>query len=185
MKKFTILSSKALFPVLILCFFLTATSMAQIEDTEPPQLVNFSFAPTSVDTSTSSQDITFTWEITDDIAGLLSCCSPTQLLFKSPSGAQSQHTSVTPLNLISGSAINGIYESVLTLPQYSETGVWQIEYLMVVDEIGNSQYLYSADLTSMGFNTELTVGEITLIELVSFTAVPKGTAGRCNCPVAG
>jgi hypothetical protein len=38
-------------------------------DTIPPQLVSFSFDPVSVNTSSSSQDVTFTFRITDNLSG--------------------------------------------------------------------------------------------------------------------
>ena len=44
--------------------------MTGSQDVTPPVLAEFSFAPTSVDTSSGSADVTFTFDVTDDLSGL-------------------------------------------------------------------------------------------------------------------
>lgn len=65
---------------------MSALVRAQDVDTTPPQLVNFSFSPTSIDVSAGPQTVTATFEATDDLAGT----SFVQVQFLSPSGGQFQ-----------------------------------------------------------------------------------------------
>ena len=50
--------------------FVAPVAASADEDVSPPELAEFSFAPTSVDTSSGSADVTFTFDVTDDLSGL-------------------------------------------------------------------------------------------------------------------
>jgi len=49
--------------------FLSASVSAQVQDITPPSLIAFSFAPTTIDTSTQAQTVTVTMRVTDDLSG--------------------------------------------------------------------------------------------------------------------
>jgi hypothetical protein len=68
------------------------------EDKSPPELIAFSFSPTTVDTTDGSQTVTFNFHITDDLSGFY------YLIFqiKSPSGQQQWSPQVTNSHRISG-----------------------------------------------------------------------------------
>ena len=134
---------------MLTCLFAVQTACAQ--DTEPPNVLSFDFDPKAVDTSASSQEITFTARLTDDLSGVdLS----TQARFCSPSGNQFVDVGFWPPGgLISGDELDGIYESKLTLPQHSEQGTWKIEYFLLVDKVRNTRWLNRDELVSLGFPT--------------------------------
>ncbi|HEU0303218.1 MAG TPA: hypothetical protein VFR32_01420, partial [Gaiellaceae bacterium] len=48
---------------------LSPSTARAIDDTTPPELLDFDFAPASVDTSGGSATITVTAHMTDDVAG--------------------------------------------------------------------------------------------------------------------
>ena len=58
---------------------------------------------------------------------------------------------------ISGDGLDGIYEVVFTLPQFSEMGTWHIAYVNVADMVGNHWNYSEADLIALGFPTTFTV----------------------------
>jgi hypothetical protein len=71
--------------LVIFIFFtliLSTNTNAQVHDTTRPQLLSFSFNPTTVDVSSSPQTVTFTMRITDDLSGF----SYGSFLLSSPSG---------------------------------------------------------------------------------------------------
>lgn len=75
-------------------------AMAQTSDTTPPQLVSFSFTPTTIDLSGGPQSVTVTLGITDDLSGVPFGAS---VNFRSPSFGQNRtvfpaRTAGDPLN---------------------------------------------------------------------------------------
>jgi len=113
------------------------------QDTEPPDVLSFDFDPKTVDTSTSSQEITATARLTDDLSGVTDGdigskgVSPSQARFQSPSGNQiSDVLFVPPSDLISGDGFDGTYQSKMTLPKYSEQGTWKLQSFLLVDDVG-------------------------------------------------
>ena len=129
-------------------------------DTTPPTLVDFSFTPTSVDTTSGSQTITVTAHITDDLAGNAGpgyFSSPSQVRFVSPSGNQSVWAMMSGHERISGTPTDGVYEYTLTLPQFSEQGTWHVAYLMLVDQVGNTRTLTQSQLEANGFHATIDV----------------------------
>jgi hypothetical protein len=137
----------------------------QVQDTTPPQLVAFSYSPMSIDTSSGSQDVTFTARITDNISGFLAG----GLSFRSPSGQQFRGTSFQyPNNLTSGTAQDGTYQFLISFPQFSEAGTWRIDNMGIIDQVGNNPRFTEADLINLGFTTTLQVSEARPPVAVSF-----------------
>ena len=130
-------------------------------DTSPPELVDLTFDPISIDTSEADKIVTFTWHLSDDLVGVATGTegfSPTQLRFMSPSGQQIRDNVVSVWDLSDGDMNDGTFVIQTTFPQFSEIGIWQIAYVLLVDALGNSHRLYTSDLATMGINTQLTVG---------------------------
>lgn len=111
-------------------------------DTTPPQLVSISVAPSAVDTSASSQAVTVTAVITDDL-----------------SGVSTLNTELCSQNCLNGydwfKRVSGdTYTATITFPQYSG-GVgsifrdWEV---LLVDNAGNQTFLSVRDLYNQGFN---------------------------------
>ncbi|MBD2144907.1 hypothetical protein [Sphaerospermopsis sp. FACHB-1194] len=126
-------------------------------DTTAPSLGSFSLSTTSVNTSISAQSITVTAQITDDMSGLVSSNSYAIARFQSPSGQQSVSVLLDSSDRTSGTAQNGIYSDRLTVPQFSEAGIWTLDYFSLRDAVGNRKSLYLADLQLLGFPTQFTV----------------------------
>jgi hypothetical protein len=138
---------------------LFALSMcASASDLEAPALTEFAFTPTVVNISAAPQNITFTARFTDNLSGV---DYPTTVRFQSPSGAHQIYPYFDEYNRLSGSATDGVYQEVCTIPQYSETGVWTLHSLTMSDAVGNSTYLDGAEaisyFSSRGFPHEITV----------------------------
>lgn len=131
-----------------------------VGDTDPPHLADFGFTPTAINTSESDQDITFTARITDDLGGIRARPDGSTwfngVQFTSPSGGQSIQVSFVWYRE-SGTPLDGIYVREEALPQYSETGVWKLERITLVDRLGNHRNLDQADVAALGFPTEFLV----------------------------
>ena len=138
-------------------------------DVTPPNLISFDFDPKTINTATSSQQISFTAHITDDLSGL-SCreisdnvfmCGGGHASFRSPSGQQNAQVSFSPQDRVSGNDLDGVYSSKLTLPKYSEQGTWTLEHFSIQDSVGNSRELSSDEMAALGFPTEFINGQET------------------------
>ena len=119
-----------------LLYNMTANLYAQEEDTTPPQLVEFSFSPTTVNVSSGDKTATFTLRITDDLSGF----SLVYLKISSPSGQQSVTEVIDFNRLVSGDTLDGVYEFPLTFPQFSETGLWCVTLMYLKDDANNIGY---------------------------------------------
>lgn len=133
---------------------------AQISDTAPPQLVTVSFTPTAVNVIGSAQSVTVTATVTDDLSGT----SGVSVRFVSPSGRIFQPINGLGLGRISGTALNGVYRGTMSMPQFTEAGVWKLDFVSVSDSVGNSTTLRTANLQALGQPTDLTVTSIQDIE---------------------
>jgi hypothetical protein len=123
-----------------------------IDDTTPPDVADFDFSPATVDASSGSQVITFTAQFTDSPAGL----QQAEARFRSPSDSQFLNALFYEENLISGTPQDGTYSYQATLPQFSEQGEWQLEWLLVIDLVGNSEFIEPSVIDGLGFPTSFT-----------------------------
>ena len=125
------------------------------QDLNPPSLTEFSFAPSTIDTSAAPRPVTLTLRIADAISGF----DFGNFLFLSPSGQQVNSGGYNRSNRISGDAHDGIYEVTATFPQFSEVGTWRLIQVFMKDLVGNTVALGEADLVSLGFPTTLTIAQ--------------------------
>jgi hypothetical protein len=133
-------------------------------DVTAPMLHSLSFSPTSVDTSAGPQTITVTARITDDLAGVFAWedhdpASPAPiyvnwLWLSSPSGLQLATGALT--ERISGNAFDGVYQTDVVLPAYSERGTWTVTSLELGDKAGNKARLAAVTLAQAGYPTTFT-----------------------------
>lgn len=120
-------------------------------EAEDPVLTAFSFAPAAVDVSTGSAMVTATFQVTDDVSGVVRA----DATFQSPS----QAVSLTAHGaLIMGAPINGTFAGTISVAQGAETGVWKVQKVVLEDAAGRTVTLSTAQLAASGFPTELTVG---------------------------
>lgn len=115
----------------------------QTADTLPPRLADLKLDPDVTDTRT----LNLTARIIDDSSGL---SGSNAIWFTSPSGAYALRTYISPANLTSGSADDGIYRSVLEIPEGYEKGVWLLKNMTLTDAAGNSALVTRNDLILQG-----------------------------------
>jgi len=128
------------------------------EDTTPPSLVDLTFTPAFINTSTGPQNVVVHYSLSDDLSGVAFLPdSPITsfyrgAIFTSPSGQQNRQTFPfgNAFTLVSGDALSGVWESTLFFPQYSEDGDWRISNFWVQDVVRNSLQLTTADLDARG-----------------------------------
>jgi Ca2+-binding RTX toxin-like protein len=109
-------------------------------DPSAPNLDDFTISPPTVDTSLSSQDITFTLELSDALSGVDPLAS--QVTVTAPGGEPRDPLS---LQLASGDVNDGTFEATISLPRFSPAGTWTVD-LELVDEAGNAISWSSSDL---------------------------------------
>lgn len=130
-------------------------------DVVPPQLAEFAIAPDSVNVSETSAEIVLTAHLIDDQSGLAGSdysSSPTQVRFQSPTARQFvDGLFESHRHLVSGTANDGRYETRVTIPRYAEAGTWRIAYFLLVDQVGNTQYLSASELHQSGLPTSFVV----------------------------
>src|SRR5262249_44829278 len=96
-------------------------------DMDPPQLLAVAFSLASIDVGAGSQSMTVSLVLRDDLSGVnQGSAGVDDFVMTSPSGKQSRRLSINQFQLISGSNTVGMYRAILTVPQYSEPGVWKV-----------------------------------------------------------
>ncbi|HME01598.1 MAG TPA: IPT/TIG domain-containing protein [Solirubrobacteraceae bacterium] len=135
----------ALICVLILAALAVSAAGASAGGPETPTLAALSIMPSSVNTSTSSQVVTVTAEITDSSSGFASGF----VVFESPNGEQT--TARASLVKRSGTDTDGTYEAKVTFKQFIEAGTWKVSQIYLVDTEGDAVHLASTQLEAMGF----------------------------------
>lgn len=153
-------------------------------DVNPPILVDFSFSPTVIDTSSGPATITVTIEATDDISGLcLSICSDgssmTQARFEHPATGQFRDAIFT---LASGTINDGIFKSEITFVEGSARGKWEVTSILMVDDLGNRSYESVEGLTDLQVNEAQVDVEHSVIDAngEESTAVLSSSEGGLN-----
>lgn len=114
-------------------FISTFTVSPSSADITPPQLVSWSItSPATINTSLQAQTVTIELRITDDQAGTV---MPNISASHTPT---SQSTGFAQMSLISGDNLDGTYSAVLTVPQGSAPGTWDIALFPLSDNQGNN-----------------------------------------------
>lgn len=150
--------------------FLAAPGMAQAQfDTTPPEIVGFSIDPGAIDVTSTSQTVTVTLQVTDDLSGV----SYGYVYFVSPDVGQRRYVYLGfP---VAGDRLNGTWQAQFTFPKFVDAGTWRIDYVYLRDVVGNTAYAYTNVLAGLGFPTDLEVTsneDVTPPEIVSLTLTP-------------
>jgi hypothetical protein len=123
-------------------------------DTTAPVLTGFNVGPPTIDTTTSSQDVTCSMTMTDDLSGVafMTCqlAPPAGVVEKIP-----PYCIAFAPN--SGTPRNGVWSCVITLPRYSPSGVWTIRQALAKDTVGNAIVYTASQLAALGYPSSLTV----------------------------
>lgn len=142
------------FATLLMVLALCVGAPAGQSDTQPPVLVDLTMSAAAVDITSGVAVVTLRAHLTDDLSGVAGAgylSSPTQVRFQSPSGRQFVDAVFhSQLHLVSGTPTDGLFESALRFPQYSETGIWTVAHFLLVDQVGNNRTLTGASLAAAG-----------------------------------
>ena len=135
-----------------------------------PSLTSLSITPSSIDTSTSSQAFTIRIGAQDAVSGINPATDIQNIGvyagFSSPPGIPPFGYPLYFTTLVSGNAQAGLWEIIIGLPQYSQTGPWPISLLQLRDLAGNVRTYTGAELQTAGFSN-----------LLNVTSVPSDTVG--------
>ena len=115
-------------------------------DTEPPLIVSWNISPEIIDVSSSSEDVIFQINITDDSGVNIDHMANARLINLNASS----ETQYANLNLISGDIFDGIYEAVFSVPQGSLAGEWAIGVMNspgIQDIYGQASFLHNKPFT--------------------------------------
>ncbi len=93
-----------------------------------------------------------TARVTDDLAGIDIPWSSPIVSFVSPSG---QYLFLYLTSRIAGTALDGTYSNVLTVPALSESGVWTAA-VSLTDDVRNVRGYFRDDLAARGLPTTFT-----------------------------
>jgi hypothetical protein len=93
-----------------------------------------------VNVSAGFQTATVTLHITDDLSGVDLTSGRSYLYLASPSGLQNIYVYIGNLTLTSGTLNDGVWQTQVTIPQYSEPGAWKIGSLAIYDLAGNGAF---------------------------------------------
>ena len=141
-------------------------------DLASPDLVEFSFNPTSIDVSAGAQNLILTLRVTDTLSGF----EFGSFIFLSPSGNQIISGGYNASSRVSGDSHDGVYQVSASVPQFSEAGTWRVIQMFLRDSVGNSTVLSESDVSSRGFPTQLQVlsdpQDITAPSLTQFSFTP-------------
>jgi hypothetical protein len=116
---------------------------ALVSDSTPPDVTTFTLTPVAVDTLTGDQTVTVTMTLSDAQTGVYWDGDMSPLTLRPTVGTQSAN--FWGMHLVSGDDHNGVFSATATLPQGSQTGVWNGE-LTLEDKLGNSVTLDTAAL---------------------------------------
>ena len=147
-------------------------------DTTAPQLVALGITPSSVDTSLQSQTITVTVHAVDDLSGVSNgvATAASQVVMRGPSGAHHARATLSIDHRTAGDALDATFVVAVTLPRWSEQGVWTVEGVTLVDQVGNQRSLTAPGVTF----TQVGIGDMLRKVLSSkcLTAASNAITGR-------
>jgi hypothetical protein len=126
------------------------TGWYALSDTTAPRLESLTISPSSIDTSAGPQTITLTAHVTDDLAGV--GAGPfgfSDVQFIGP-GNQQVRASFFDGSRVSGTSLDGIYRTTVTVPTFAAKGTWNAYDATVVDNVGNRLLLLQPDLVARG-----------------------------------
>ncbi len=144
------------------------------QDIIAPEISEFSFTPSTIDTTKCSQDVTITFRATDAISGV----SGIYVSFNRPNDYDDEagyRVYFDSTNRISGDAKDGVYRAVLTIPQNAPLGIYDV-YVSISDALGNGKSLFSSDLTARGFPSQLRITATTTARRTLFDFDGDGKA---------
>ncbi len=150
-----IIAKFTLSAILVLSMIGLASAQGSGWPTTSIDVTEFSFTPSTIDTTNSSQTVTITVRVTDSERDFWSM----DVTFRSPRMVRSSYI-VGIQDRISGNSRDGIYKKAITFYQYAEAGTWDVDNIHILD--GTPSYyrwrqFNTSDLIARGFATQLQV----------------------------
>jgi uncharacterized protein (TIGR02145 family) len=118
------------------------------QDTTNPQVTYFNASPDTIDVTDSSATITMSLGAMDDISGL----NYFQMRFTGPSGSQGKWVYFG----FNGTMSDTVTTSV-TIEEFSESGLWELQYGYGYDIVNNQVWFYDTDLDTLGIDAQFFV----------------------------
>lgn len=147
---------------------LFAACSSEWEDTSPPELIEISLDLHEVDVSDEDRVITVSTRVTDDLSGV----KEVNLRFTSLTSGQETGTSLRP-EFLEGLITDGEYVGLLKFPRFSKAGMWRLEQVTLVDNIGNRKEYDQQELALLGLSASIEVTtteeDLTAPELVDLS----------------
>jgi serine protease len=172
------------FAILLIAILVPTCLRAQV-DTTPPELLDFSIGPATVDVTTSPQTVTATLHVTDDMSGFAFGC----VRLHSPNNLHSSGGCFGDNAFVSGTPQDGVYAFSFAIQQFVEPGTWHVGSVDLIDGLGQVRSFPESDLIGRGFPTTvevISVQDTTPPELVDFGISPASvnvSAGPQNVTV--
>ncbi len=126
-----------------------------VADNTPPQLVNFSISPLSVDTSAGPATLNVSIAAQDDsngFGGNAAGNGSLSLALQSGTTVFSRQS----LPMTGGTTTSPVFQFAFALPQFSPAGVYSIG-ITLVDNASNTSIFNAASLQALGFPSSITV----------------------------
>ncbi len=145
--------------VFILCLVFNAISTETafaIDDFSAPVLVDLSFDKQSIDVSGGPETVTATIRVTDDLSGF----SWASFYFRSTSGQQSLYFGFMSSDLVSGDEFDGVYQRSQEFPQFSESGLWRVTQVQLLDKVGNEVNIYEEVIVASGVQATIEITSV-------------------------
>ena len=163
--------------------FPTDLAVASNPDTTPPSVVSATFTPSVLDVSGGDQVVTLDLRLTDDVSGVDFDGFPHYYVafLSSPNFRQHYSIPVPDFSQILGTALDGTWRLMWTIPQHSEAGTWSFG-LNIRDNAGNA-----LNTTAGTFDVISTVQDLTppVLTGLSFSpAVVDTSAGPATVRVS-
>ena len=130
-------------------FFTELQVISISEDVAPPEVIEFNFTPSTIDTTDGLQNVTVTARVTDAQAGVRSFNVDFRRI-------GDDYLYPVSMNRISGNNKDGIYQGNLTLSSADGPGIYDAT-VSASDALGNSRYLHAGELSKYGFAAQLQV----------------------------
>ncbi len=136
-------------------------------DTTPPQLVALGVSPASVDTSLQPATLTVSVHVVDDLSGVSDGVTTAagQVVLRGPSGAHHVRVTLSVDRRTSGNPLDATYVVPTTLPRWSEQGIWTVESVTLIDQVGNQTTLTAPGVTF----TQIGLGDTSAPQIRSFS----------------
>lgn len=135
----------------------TATPTLPTTDTQPPDIMEWSIEPDSVNIGRAEQYIWVRTRIVDDLSGVRDGYHYGS--YTSPSGQQEASLTIMTgwSRRLSGTPRDGWYLGWIEIPRYSEPGTWTLTSVGLSDSVGHHQNIDVGTFVRRGFPTTFRV----------------------------